>query len=123
MSQHVTRAEIIKGALVGQVVGSPTDLNGGRISDELAASLTEHIEDELFRYASTAELVLQARTTITTVEELDRLPVGVVVRSAEGTIACRFDATRGVVFGDDRPFPWLRLALTARVLWTPDEAV
>ncbi|CAN5734382.1 hypothetical protein BH09ACT7_BH09ACT7_45670 [soil metagenome] len=122
MSQHVTRTEVITNTLVGQVVGSPTDLNGGRISDELAASLTEHIEDELFGYASTAELMLEART-ISTVEELDRLPVGVVVRSAEGTIACRFDATRGVVFGDDRPFPWLRLASTARVLWTPDQAV
>lgn len=122
MSQHVTRTEVIKNALVGQVVGSPTDLNGGRVSDELAASLTERIEDELFGYASTAELVLEART-ISTVEELDRLPIGVVVRSAEGSIACRFDATRGVVFGDERPFPWLRLALTARVLWTPDEAV
>ncbi|NTY62116.1 hypothetical protein [Mycolicibacterium sphagni] len=121
MSQRVTRTEVIKNALVGQVVGSPTDLNGGRISDELAASLTERIEDELFGYASTAELLLEART-IRTVEELDRLPVGVVVRSAEGSIACRFDATRGVVFGDERPFPWVRLALTARVLWTPDEA-
>ncbi|MBU8821487.1 hypothetical protein [Mycolicibacterium goodii] len=121
MSQRVTRTEVIKNALVGQVVGSPTDLNGGRISGELAASLTERIEDELFGYASTAELLLEART-IRTVEELDRLPVGVVVRSAEGSIACRFDATRGVVFGDERPFPWVRLALTARVLWTPDEA-
>ena len=107
--------------LRARLVGASIDLNGGRISAELAAELTEHIEDELVGYASTAELVLEARL-ISTVEELDRLPVGAVVRSAEGTIACRFDATRGVVFGDERPFPWLRLALKASVLWHPDEA-
>lgn len=71
MSQHVTRTDAIKNALMA----APIDLQGGRISAELGAELTEHIEDELVGYASTAELVLEARL-ISTVEELDRLPVG-----------------------------------------------
>lgn len=46
---------------------------------------------------------------------------GTVVRSAEGTIACRFDQTLGVVFGDDRPFAWSLLADPIEVLWLPVE--
>lgn len=92
MSQHVTRTEVIRNALADRIEPN------GRLSAEVAAELAGHIDDELLR-----------AHTVTTVEELDQLPNGVVVRSAEGTIACRFDATRGVVFGDDRPFPWLRL--------------
>jgi hypothetical protein len=44
---------------------------------------------------------------------------GWVVRSASGTIAARFDRSRGVVLGCDRPFPWSALASPAEVLWTP----
>lgn len=57
--------------------------------------------------------------TISTDEELDAVPVGAIVRSSAGTIACRFDSTHGVVFGDERPFPWRKLALDALLLWHP----
>lgn len=57
--------------------------------------------------------------TITTVEDLDRVPSGAIVRSSAGSIACRFDGRNGVVFGDDRPFPWHRLAFPAILLWSP----
>ncbi len=57
---------------------------------------------------------------VTTAAELDALPRGAVVRSAAGTIACRWDRTRGVVFGDNRPFAWSKLALPADVLYLPD---
>lgn len=53
---------------------------------------------------------------VRTVEELGDVPVGAIVRSSAGTIACRFDALNGFVFGDDRSFPWARLALPATVL-------
>ena len=50
-------------------------------------------------------------------EELQQLPRGVVVRAKDGTIAARFDSEYGVVFGDDRPFPWSVLQAPAVVLW------
>ncbi|MFE3060670.1 hypothetical protein [Nocardia sp. NPDC059239] len=56
----------------------------------------------------------------TTSEERDALPLGVVVRSAAGTIAARYDGTRGVCFGDDRPIPWTSLALPVTVVWQPE---
>lgn len=53
-------------------------------------------------------------------EELDALPTGVIVRSAAGTVASRFDKDHGVVFGDERPFsPWTRLELPAMIIWRP----
>ena len=54
---------------------------------------------------------------ITTAVQLDALPVGTVVRATDGTIACRYDQRLGVVFGDDRPFPWSVLKPPAVVLW------
>lgn len=59
---------------------------------------------------------------IETPADLDRLPARSVVRSSAGTIAARFDGRNGVVFGDDRPFPWHQLALPATVLWSPEAA-
>lgn len=56
---------------------------------------------------------------IETAADLDRVPSGSVVRSSAGTIACRFDGRNGVVFGDERPFPWHKLALPAEVIWDP----
>lgn len=51
---------------------------------------------------------------ITTPEGRDAVPAGGMVRSADGTIACRHPSGVGVVFGDERPFDWsvLRLPLT-----------
>lgn len=57
---------------------------------------------------------------IRTAAELDALPVGSVVRSSAGTIGCRFDRKRGVVFGSDYPFPWESLQLPLTVLFRPD---
>lgn len=77
-----------------------------------------------FRLASATarfwRLVREPRT-VTTAAELDALPVGSVVRSSAGTIACKCEATRGIVFGDDRTFPWLKLATPATVLHAPME--
>ena len=46
------------------------------------------------------------------------VPVGTVVRVGDGTIAARYDSTRGVVFGDERPFPWEALHAPASILWS-----
>lgn len=61
---------------------------------------------------------------VTTAAELEALPVGVVVRSSAGSIACRWDGdpTRGVIFGRSGSFPWSDLALPVTVLWRPDAA-
>lgn len=56
---------------------------------------------------------------LATAEELWSVPIGTVVRTAVGTIACRYDNTRGVVFGDNRTFPWTALAVPAEMLWHP----
>ena len=58
---------------------------------------------------------------ITTLDDLLSLPVGAVVRSSAGTIACRADLAHGVVFGDERPFSWVLLALPATVIPIPTE--
>lgn len=52
----------------------------------------------------------------------DDVPVGSVVRSPAGTIACRYDETNGIVFGDERPFLWSKLVSPGPVLWSPIEA-
>lgn len=57
--------------------------------------------------------------TITTPQQRDQLPGGVIVRSADGTLACRHPSGVGVLFGDDRPFDWDRLTLPITVLITP----
>ena len=56
---------------------------------------------------------------VTTAAELDAVPRGHVVYSADGSLACRFDRRYGVVFGDDRPFVWSCLELPATVVWSP----
>jgi hypothetical protein len=61
-------------------------------------------------------------TIIETRDEFDQLCVGTVVRSAEGTISARYSRDLGVFFGDERPIPWITLALPVQVLWTPRDA-
>ena len=57
--------------------------------------------------------------TITSPQQRDELPAGVIVKSAAGTIACRHPSGVGVVFGDERPIDWARLALPITILITP----
>ena len=60
--------------------------------------------------------------TVTTVEQLDALPVGsIVVRSASGTIACRYDKWNAVALGVGAPFDWTVLALPLTVIYEPEE--
>jgi len=87
---------------------------------EMDARLPE-VRDALARRATAAALAA-VRPTLTTREELDALPAGTVVRSASGTIACRFDTDHGTVFGDERPFtPWTILQLPVTVIWHPED--
>lgn len=58
-----------------------------------------------------------AEPSVTTAAERDALPIGHVVRSASGTIACRATEAFGVVFGNSRTFPWGDLALPLTVLY------
>lgn len=58
---------------------------------------------------------------LTTDAEVAAVSTGTVVRAADGTIAARFDVERGVVFGDDRPFPWRVLKAPALVLWAASD--
>ena len=61
--------------------------------------------------------------TIRTVEQLDALPPETVIKTEGGSIACRHYTGIGVVFGDERPFPWtssLATELPGLLLWHPD---
>ncbi len=53
---------------------------------------------------------------IDTDSELQAAPVRIIVQAADGTVAARYDAERGVLFGDNRPFPWSVLRAPAVVL-------
>jgi hypothetical protein len=56
---------------------------------------------------------------VSTHSEAAALPPRTVVSSAGGTIACRYDAGRGLVFGDERTFCWDVLELPLRILFCP----
>jgi hypothetical protein len=53
---------------------------------------------------------------ITTDAERQALPPGTIVRDADGTIACRHTTGVGIVFGDERTFPWDALPLPLTVI-------
>lgn len=60
-------------------------------------------------------------TTAAELADLSSVPVGTVVRSDAGTIACRFDQNSGVLLGDDRVFRWADLGRPVRILFDPTE--
>jgi hypothetical protein len=60
---------------------------------------------------------LRRGTLLTDQAQLAAIPPRSVVRAADGTIAARFSDELGVLFGDDRPFPWSVLRVPALVLW------
>ena len=59
--------------------------------------------------------------TVTTVEERAAVRRGTVVRSASGTIACRYDKWNAVALGVGAPFDWTVLALPLTVIYEPEE--
>lgn len=67
-------------------------------------------------------LFAELQSPVSTGEARDALPAGVIVRSAQGSVACRHHSGMGVVFGDERPFPWDSLALPLTVLYTPEDS-
>ena len=56
---------------------------------------------------------------IRTPSRMEGVCVGTVVRSASGTIACRYNKDLAVLLGDERPIPWRALSLPLQVLWDP----
>lgn len=71
--------------------------------------------------AITAYLAV-AQPTVEDVQALKDLPVGVVVRSAAGTIACRADESNGIVVQSAAgTIGWTSLMLPARVIWRPHD--
>lgn len=97
-----------------------------RLTDE---QLREIAEDPWANWAAhvpvdlAAELLalrkVQTARHIETNSELHAVEPGTVVRATDGTIAARFNKTHGVVFGDDRPFPWIVLRAPAEILFDP----
>ena len=76
--------------------------------------------DDLSRATRAADEVmalLRPPARVTTEEARNALPVGHVVRSAAGSIACRVSETCGVILGDSRTFPWTLLQLPLTVLY------
>ncbi|WJJ10800.1 hypothetical protein P9990_19805 [Prescottella equi] len=98
--------------------------------DELANLIDEvaehaHREGRICSPHEAADAILAAGYSrprvVETIDELLALPDKVIVESSAGTIAARFDDHCGVLFGDERPFPWIRLALPATVLRIPGQ--
>lgn len=76
--------------------------------------------------AEVIEQLAQRYRELRTVPAAEDIPVRAVAHNhADGSIVARFDEIHGVVFGDDRPFPWeaqyLRGPLT--LLWHPEDGM
>jgi hypothetical protein len=61
------------------------------------------------------------RRHLLTDAEVQAAPLRSVLRVADGSIVARFDERYGVVFGDDRPFPWTVCRAPAIVLWLDED--
>lgn len=82
-----------------------------------------HSSDEGSTVRESAIHVLTGRwLDLRTVAAGDAPVRSVVFNHADGTIAARFDERHGVVFGDDRPFPWDVLRGPLTLLWHPDDS-
>lgn len=71
-----------------------------------------------------AQTALKALWDSRTVHSAADVPIrAVAYNHADGSIVARFDHEHGVVFGDDRPFPWQNTYLRGHltILWHPDE--
>ncbi|WP_299091895.1 hypothetical protein [uncultured Microbacterium sp.] len=87
--------------------------------------IVSHVHRAVRQFGDDKDLIIEVRladSEISTVAQLQDVPIGTIVRSAAGTIASRFDQDNGVVFGDDRPFPWEMLQLPVTVVLTADAA-
>lgn len=91
-------------------------------ADEIEGFTVPGVPARMIAKAAITAYLAVAQPIVETEQALKDLPVGVVVRSAAGTIACRADESAGVVFGEERPFPWTSLMLPARVIWRPHES-
>lgn len=99
MSARDELAQLLDDSVLTHTGRSVGDISSGRVAGDLLA----------------AGWRPPART-VSTVEERGALPAGVVVCAASGTIACRHHSGVGVVFGDERPFPWHALTLPLTIL-------
>lgn len=97
-----------------------------RRDDQIAAA-AETLDEELANCGTWLNGVLPVAHAIvdavlprvTTEEQRSAVPPGTVVVSDAGTLAGRYDTTRAVVLGDERPIPWADLALPLTIVWQP----
>ena len=104
----------------------------GHVTRTDVPSPYEHMQDivsnvhrAVAAFGDDKDLVIEVRladSEISTLEQLRAVPIGTIVRSSAGTIACRFDHDNGVVFGDERPVPWEMLQLPVSVVLTAEQA-
>lgn len=93
--------------------------------EQLAALIDEHSFQAPSYSEEAADAVIAAgwrppARVIRTPAEMASVPRRTVILSAGGSIACRYDETRGVVFGTDIPCRWSGLQLPAVVLYDPE---
>ncbi|MGH1563080.1 hypothetical protein [Mumia sp. DW29H23] len=90
---------------------------------EDAKHLMDHVDGavtSLLNGHAHALIRLALPRLIETPAERAALPRETVVRSAGGTIACRYDDASGFVFGMSSPIKWSDLGLPLTVLWDPE---
>lgn len=71
-----------------------------------------------------AKAAITALRAMRTIQSAADVPIrAVAYNEADGSIVARFDQDHGVVFGDDRPFPWHDRYLRGpfRLLWHPSD--
>jgi hypothetical protein len=108
--EMATVAGVGNSAALAEVLGSAWDSGSGEGSGDTSATR-----------ASAVRELTQRWLDLRTVAVADAPVRSVVFNQADGTIAARFDEHRGVVLGDDRPFPWDCLRGPLTLLWHPDD--
>ncbi|RPA57284.1 hypothetical protein EF294_18615 [Gordonia oryzae] len=70
--------------------------------------------------------LLKAWQSLRTINDPADVPErAIVLTQADGSLVCRFDHGHGVVFGDDRPFPWTSTYLRGplHLDWHPTDGI
>lgn len=87
-----------------------------------SSAMVTDLLDDAARYVTAyiKALPVPAIQAVVSKQQLMELPVGTIVRSYVGTVACRASESLGVVFGQMWTFPWDSLELPAFVMPLPE---
>ena len=87
-----------------------------------SSAMVTDLLDDAARYVTAyiKALPVPAIQAVVSKQQLMELPVATIVRAFDGTVACRATVELGVVFGDERTFPWKILPLPVLIMPLPE---